>query len=247
MADAAQEPRDPQPRLRGDSFDCPRCGRFAKQTWEQLCAFPPGRGQRSVEDSDAVDVSNTELWFSSRCDHCEQPSIWRGEILIYPSGRRGPQPHAQMPHDIRLLYDEASFVANISPRAGAALARATVERLIKVLDSDAPKGANLEKRIDRIKQRGISSSLSAMLDVVRYVGNKMLHVDEQPGELIVLALDDKEGPQLLGLLLETANDLVDEFIAKPAAARTYWDKLPESIRNKLPAQPIEATIEIDEP
>jgi hypothetical protein len=56
----------------------------------------------------------------------------------------------------------------------------------------------------------------------------------QPGELVVLALDDTEGPALLEQLLQTANDLVDQLIAKPTVADALWDKLPGGVKANLP-------------
>jgi hypothetical protein len=66
-----------------------------------------------------------------------------------------------------------------------------------------------------------------MLDVVRVVGNGALHVDEQPGDLVVIAMDDTTGPALVELLLQVANDLVDELITRPKTTHDYWDKLPD--------------------
>ena len=72
-----------------------------------------------------------------------------------------------------------------------------------------------------------------MLDVVRVTGNGALHVDDEPGELVVLALHDEEGPQLLELFLQVANDLVEEVITKPTVTRSLWEKLPSGVKTKL--------------
>ncbi len=155
--------------------------------------------------------------------------------MIYPRAQLGGPPHPDMPGEVRDLYEEAASVAPVSRRAGAALARATVERLIKLLDPDAPRKADkLDHRIERIRGR-VSPPVAEMLDVVRVTGNKALHVEDDPAELVVLALDDKEGPQLLELLLDTANDLVDELITKPKTTSTYWAKLPPGIQAQLQA------------
>ncbi|MBV9140146.1 MAG: DUF4145 domain-containing protein [Pseudonocardiales bacterium] len=117
----------------------------------------------------------------------------------------------------------------MSRRAGAALARATLERLIKVIDPDAPKRAKLEKRIDRLRLK-VSTSLGRMLDVVRAAGNGALHVDDQPDDVVIMVLGDTEGPALLELLLQTANDLVDELITRPKTIEDLWNKLPERFK-----------------
>jgi len=57
-------------------------------------------------------------------------------------------------------------------------------------------------------------------------------VDDEPDEIVVIALDDKEGPALLELLLDTANQLVDELIARPARTRSFWERLPPRVREK---------------
>jgi hypothetical protein len=48
-----------------------------------------------------------------------------------------------------------------------------------------------------------------------------------------MALDDVEGPQLLELLLQTANDLVEELVTRPSTTRGLWTKLPEGVRARL--------------
>ncbi|MFC6090678.1 hypothetical protein [Saccharothrix lopnurensis] len=108
-----------------------------------------------------------------------------------------------MPAEVRELFEEARAVAGVSRRAGAALARATVERLIRILDPDAPEKAKLDQRIERIKDR-LTPQTAQLLDVLRVTDNGALHVDDEPGELGVTALGDEEGPALLELLLETA-------------------------------------------
>lgn len=150
---------------------------------------------------------------------------------MFPLTQVGDLPSTDMPPSIRELYEEAATVAAVSPRAGAALARATVERLIKHLDTEAKPGDTLEKRIERLKLR-VSSDLRTMLHVVRITGNDILHSAE-PGALALMALDDTEGPQLLSLLLETANDLVDELITRQQTVQALHNKLPEWVQEKL--------------
>lgn len=59
------------------------------------------------------------------------------------------------------------------------MARATVERMIKALDPDAPAGATLAERIQRIKPR-VSASRGQILDVVRVTGNGAVHSNDTP-------------------------------------------------------------------
>lgn len=154
--------------------------------------------------------------------------------MVYPvQARLGSAAHDDMPPHVRKLYEEAAAVAVVSPRAGAAFARVTVERLIKHLDPGAPRGAKLEDRIVQIKRRDISTSLGRMLDVVRVTGNDAVHVKDQPNDLMVLVLDDEQGPEFVPLLLQVANDLVDELITKPRVAEELWGKIPERIQARI--------------
>jgi hypothetical protein len=231
------------PALERRRFVCPHCGAFAQQTWCVLRRLREEgyehQGTAYLEThvrvrADGVREPNpVSAWHAAQCGSCDRWSIWHRDAMVHPAGRPlGPPAHLDMPEEVRALYEEAAAVAALSRRAGAALARAAVERLIKLLDPDAPAGANLDRRIDRIRER-VSTPLGELLEVVRYVGNKMLHVEDQPGELVVLALDDQDGPALGELLLEAINDLVDELITKPTTVASLRDRLPETVRARL--------------
>jgi hypothetical protein len=150
-----------------------------------------------------------------------------------------------MPSHVRELYEEAAAVAVVSPRAGAAFARVTVERLIKHLDPEAPSGATLEQGIVRIKQQGISTLLGRMLDVVRVAGNDAVHVKDQSNDLMVLVLDNKQSPDFVRLLLQVANDLVDERITKPRVIEELWQKIPEGIRVRIDSSAVKSATSSD--
>jgi hypothetical protein len=225
------------PALERRGFVCPHCNVLSQQTWEDICysaldedgsrwphvlePYPgPPRGP-------GVPVR----WRGACCGTCDQWSLWRDGKMVYPvQARLGNAAHDDMPPHVRDLYEEAAAVAVVSPRAGAAFARVTVERLIKHLDPEAPTHANLDQRIVRIKGQGISTALGQMLDMVRVAGNSAVHVDDQPNDLMMLVLDDKQSPELVRLLLQATNDLVDELITKPRVTGELWRKIPEGIR-----------------
>jgi len=223
------------PELRRRRFVCPHCDAFSQQDWHPL-----GRSSNSsnvfvvLEPRDAFHQDEDPAWLAARCGGCDQWSLWRAGTMVHPPARLGAAAHPDMPADVRELYSEAGRVAAVSRRAGAALARAAVERLIKLLDPDAPTNATLNRRIDRIRPR-VSAAVEQSLEVVRFVGNKMLHAEppEQTGELIVMVLDDDEGPQMVEWLLAAVNDLVDELITKPRLAAAHADRLPDGIRSRL--------------
>jgi hypothetical protein len=222
------------PILDGDSFICPRCGAYAHQIWHVINVANVGYLEWEPEP---ITNRNRSLWKAAVCQRCMKPSFWRESAMVYPSASAGAPAHVDMPYLVKELYEEASTVAPHSRRAGAALARATVERLIKLIDPEAPKRASLEKRIERI-ERHISTPLRELLDLVRVTGNGAVHVDDEPDEVVVIALDDEEGPAFLELLLDAANNLVEELISRPRKTRELWERLPESVRAKREEPPL---------
>lgn len=232
-------PDNRNPSLDHPRFNCPHCDAFAHQSWADLVATDDEDGWTPLEirtvaatfDDDFPSTRQESRWRCAECASCNQWSFWHDDSMVYPNGRVGSPPHPDMPLEVSELYSEAAAVARVSRRAGAAMARAAVERLIKSIDPDTPKRATLEIRISRLKSK-VSTPLGQLLDVVRVTGNGALHLDDTPGELVILALDDREGPAILALLLATANDLVEELITRPRTAAELWNKLPQSVRDR---------------
>lgn len=131
----ARQPTDDshRPQLNKDGFDCPQCGRWAHQIWNGLTYELNRFEQKVVLPGEDRYASGSLRWRISVCSRCEQPAMWRHDQLVYPLSRLAARPHPDMPDDVRSLYDEAAAVAAVSRRAAAALARTTVERLIKHL------------------------------------------------------------------------------------------------------------------
>ncbi len=220
------------PRTDSLVFVCPHCGVRARHSRTEVMRVPKVGGVVPVEATWRQPFGTT-AWFATLCPNCKGQSVWRGDYMVFPQRRIGPPPHPAMPEDVREIYDEAAFTAAVSRRAGAALARAAIERLIKTVDFTAPAHANLASRIERIRPE-VSVSVAQMLDVVRHIGNKMLHGENTPDDLVVLALDDVEGPAVLEQLLVATNDLVEQLIVKRARAAALWEKLPNSVKTGGP-------------
>ncbi len=167
-------------------------------------------------------------WASAQCQRCRKASIWRDDVMVYPSGKGGPAPHEDMSASARALYEEARAVVPISRRAGAAMARATLEFVLRELDPEAGEKATLNARIENVRPR-VSSGLIEILDVIRYAGNESVHVGDSTDDVIVLVLDERT-TELIDFLFESINDLVDELHTKPSRQRGLAQSLPESVR-----------------
>lgn len=258
-------PKSTTPTFKAGGFDCPRCGRNSHQDWTLLQFFHwEGDGElfefvdgpklatvpttvlasmprlASTASEERVEQMREEAWsdwgqawWASWCYSCNHASVWRGGRLIYPRTSTLPMPHEAMPQDARELYEEAREVYAVSPRAGAALARATLERLLRTIDPEAGN-VNLEKRIERVIDR-VSTPLGQDLTVLRHVGNKSVHVEDDPDELTVLVISDDQ-TEVAGFLFDAINGLVDELIARPAATKDRFARLPDTIRSKVEAR-----------
>lgn len=211
------------PALQKNGFDCPRCGTFANQEWIWLL-----RDDHQIVFDDSVEV--TGVWTASRCARCDEYSVWREERMMYPASGLAPAPHPEMPPEATSLYNEAREVVGISRRAGTALARAALERLLRTLDPEAGR-VNLATRIERMIPR-VPAPLGQMLTIIRVAGNSSLHVDDEPDDVLILVLDPGE-TEIVELIFEAINDLVEETIAKPRKVADLYGKVPESIRERV--------------
>jgi len=239
------------PKRNRAGFVCPRCGLYAQQDWMPLFVrvYADGdewyvgaidnpqmkskaSGPINLFDGEEVESVLGEAFEESDlamavCGHCFDHSVWRGQALIFPAVGLATRPHPDMPEAATVLFDEARSVVGASRRAGAAMARATLEVLLKTLQPELPK-ASLADRIKMVMPL-VSSPLADMLTVIRHVGNKSLHAEETPDDAMVLVLDPDQ-TEIVELIFETINDLVDELITKPKRARAMHDLVPDRIR-----------------
>lgn len=247
-------PSDRTARRDRAAFNCPRCDAFAKQTWLMMWRTsvwggesreraidggkpspkvdpdsPPSRGE--VVETLVAPVRFEGEWAMALCEACKDYSVWRSDDLIFPQSSKISAPSPDMPGEVRDLYNEAREVMSVSRRAGAALARATLERLLKVIDPEAPPRAKLDARIERVLP-DLSSSLGQMLTIIRHVGNKALHVEEEPDKAVVLVMDEEQ-TEIVELIFESINDLVDERITKPNTTSRLLGLLPKRVLDNV--------------
>ena len=212
------------PTMGATAFHCPRCGAFAHQNWVALHLKGMPRDRFDDGPPDYAE------WSAATCGRCDGCSIWRADRMVFPQGGPAPLPHDQMPQDAKALYEEAREVVGISRRAGTALARASLERLLRTLDPEAGN-VNLATRIDRMAPR-LPEPLKQMLTVIRVAGNGSLHVDDEPDDVLVLVLDPG-AVEVVELVFESINDLVEELIAKPDKVAKLYAKVPSGIRARV--------------
>lgn len=111
-------------------------------------------------------------------------------------------------------------MAKGSPRAAAALARASMEALLKELDPGEER-KNLQKRVGELRGR-VTEQLWQVLTALRVVGNDSLHGGDE--ELIAVYLNDSEG-EMAGTLFGAINALVDALITQPRTASELYAQI----------------------
>lgn len=124
-------------------------------------------------------------------------------------------PAADMPADVRSIYEEARAVASASPRAAAALLRVAIERLINDRD---PGDGTLYDKIERLGEQGLDRRVQRMLHTVRIVGNDTLHAAE---------IDLDEQPEMPTRLMRLVNQIVEQVITRNRELDDLWNSLPE--------------------
>ncbi len=103
-------------------------------------------------------------------------AVWVYNRLVFPSSREGPPPNPDLPDDVRLDYEEAGRILNLSPRGAAALLRLAIQKLCAYLGE---KGKNIDDDIASLVKKGLYPLVQQALDAVRVIGNEAVH----PGTL----------------------------------------------------------------
>lgn len=228
---SVEDPSEPATRKPG--FRCPRCGKDAQQDWATLRAggqqFPFRDDDTRVDYVPGVAPTYAHEWTVSRCYVCNTASVWRGSDLAFPQRSTIPPADPAMPESVRGLYDEARAVAPISRRAAAALARATLEQLLKELRPSTQR-MTLDERLLAIHGE-VSSGLWQLLAVVRHTGNKALHGGDSDDEVVALVLSGDA--EIMEALFEAVNGVVDELQVKPTRRQEIYLKIPEQVRDRV--------------
>jgi Domain of unknown function (DUF4145) len=187
------------PEYNKSGFNCPHCNAYANQNWDKIDA--------------SAGSTYYNIGMAAICDYCHKYSIWVDKSMVYPLVGSFPNPHADMPEDVKKDYDEARSIASRSPRSAAALLRLAIEKLTNDLLAD-DKGKNLNDNIGILVQKGLPVRVQKALDSLRVIGNHAVH----PGE-IELGDDQK----MANSLFEILNIIVDDMITEPAKINEMFD------------------------
>jgi len=189
------------PYYKGDAFNCPHCGAYAKQEWSDHW------------NGDNVHISGLN---TTQCYNCKSYSIWWSTKLIYPEITSISPASIDLPTDVREDYEEAAQIAQKSPRSAAALLRLAMQKLCVHLGGT---GNNLNKDIAELVKNGLPVKVQQMLDTVRVIGNHSVHAGE---------INLNDNPQTAETLFRLVNKIAKEMISDPKELEAIYSGLPET-------------------
>ncbi len=194
------------PKWGSSAFNCPHCGVLTTQYWSMSTDF------RRLDKLDKPVDTRFRLYLSW-CMHCDKQCLWLGGKLIVPNSGDAPPPNGDLSEDIKADYMEAASVLQQSPRAAAALLRLALQKLCKQLGG---KGENIRQDIDLLVEKGLDSSVTEAMDVVRIVGNNAVH----PGEL-----DVRDNPEIAAGLFDLINFIAETMLTGPKKRKAFQAKV----------------------
>lgn len=170
--------------------------------------------------------NHTGFIISSKCRSCEKTSIWyKGhyfEELLFPKTNSiNLIPNQDLSEAAKKDFNEAISVLDISPRSSAALARLTLEKMLKDLNI---KGNDINLKIQTLVDNGLSPTIQQSLDIVRVVGNNAVH----PGKM-----DITDDTDTATTILKLINVIAETLITIPKQVESVYQTLPEGSRNAI--------------
>ena len=198
-----------------NQFNCPYCNVFADQFWSYIRTTGRSNGSLGTQPL-RIKFHTVEV---STCVHCKNPTFWLDEKIIYPRRHAAPPAKNDLPDSVKVVYDEASAIANQSPRAACALLRLAIEMLLKELgETDG-----IDEGIKNLVKKGLDQRIQQSLDIVRVTGNNASH----PGKII---FDDTTDVHTLFQLI---NVIANTLITQPKQTQELYDNLPEGARKAI--------------
>jgi hypothetical protein len=188
------------PVIGGKAFNCPHCSAFAKQDWTGI----------------SLGGLVLQKWMAARCQHCNHPSFWFHQVMMFPKGVIGPLPNPDLPDDIKADVAEARAIAATSPRGAGALLRLAIQKICVHLGQN---GENLNADIGALVAKGLPVGVQKALDAVRVIGNDAVH----PGQI-----DLRDNAEMVESLFRLVNFIAEKVISEPKAIDTIYGTLPQS-------------------
>ena len=157
----------------------------------------------------------------SKCYSCKEIAVWVHDRLLFPPAPEGPSPNPDLPSAVRLDYEEASRILNLSPRGSAALLRLAIQKLCAELGGH---GKDINDDIANLMKKGPAPLVQKALESVRVIGNEAVH----PGKL-----DLKDDRDTASRLFKLVNIIAEQMISNPKHVDELYAKLPDARREAI--------------
>ena len=205
------------PELLKPNFQCFHCKITTQNQW------------RALESKDILGITHytaleeLENFKISICYNCRGIAMWHNDKTIFPNISHQPPAHAEMPEEIKLIYQEAATISRLSPRASCALMRHALEELVKNIGYKD----HLFDSIGQMYKEGlIDDTIKDSLDIVRLTGNDSLHSNQ-------IDMNDQTNVDYMFILI---NEIVETLIALPKRRKDMLEKFGQnrldSIKNR---------------
>lgn len=215
------------PQFEQSAFHCPNCHAFAAQEWGQIqSAINQTLGRSNIFP---ITCSN-QVVLIAKCSHCQDCSVWlstyssRGRVenftskeptMIYPSKTNIISPNQDLPEEIKIIYNEAASIIDLSPKGSAALLRLALQMLLIELGGE---GKNIKADIQKLLKAGLDSKLEKALEFVRVIGNNAVHPK---------SIDLNDRREFAISLFNIINFITEELISKEKRINSLYEQLPE--------------------
>lgn len=135
------------------------------------------------------------------------------DAIVYPTGGYGQPAQPGVPREVAGDYEEARAILKLSPNAAAALARRSLQHLIRSHLGHRKK--NLYQEIEAVlTDAALPTPIAEQLHAIREIGNLGAHplAEVQTGTIVQVE------PEEAQWLVDVLYDLFDHYFVKPAAA-----------------------------
>lgn len=214
-------------------FTCPHCLKHQSHQWYYIHG-PYGHVEAHTlkptnprNELDPYEDGVLAGVIKSTCNDCGGNTFWlksskddAPDLQIYPSNFVDyPPPHVDLPKHLKKTFIEAGSIALLSPGASAALARLTLENLLKHLGY---KQNNLNDKIKEFVKE--HPNLQKTMDVIRVYGNSGAHSG-------IINLDENKDVPLF--LLKLINIVAEQTISIPESVDSLYETIPEGIKQAI--------------
>ena len=216
------------PKLGSDNFHCMHCKVYAHQRWSTMFIEGNDMHEKYIEPADTIEYVNAyeeinidgKLVKASLCAHCETPTLWVSEKIIFPLTGAAPAVNNDLDDSVKEIYNEAAAIATQSPRAAYALLRLALEILLKPF----VKAKTINDAIKKLVEEGnLPPQIQQASDIIRITGNESVH----PGQIHL------NEPINVDELFSLINTIAEFLITLPKQTQEIYDKLPKKSKDAI--------------